>query len=98
MWWVIYDIQQNKKRTKIAEICKNYGFFRVQKSVFIGNCSKNKIEMLATEINDVVSEEDSDYVFIIPSCEKCFSAKLIIGFIDEERLKEASFRFVGEER
>jgi len=57
LYWLIYDISENKIRGKIASKCKNYGLFRVQKSSFIGNLSKNKAEMLVLEIKELSLNE-----------------------------------------
>jgi CRISPR-associated protein Cas2 len=32
--WIMYDVVENKPRTKIAKHCKEAGLYRVQKSVF----------------------------------------------------------------
>ena len=90
LYWLIYDISDNKIRGKIASKCKNYGFFRVQKSSFIGNLSKNKTEMLMIEINDLGLGQN-DCIFMIPACKSCFSEREIIGRLDEERLKDKGF-------
>ena len=55
--WIIYDISDNRKRLRVSEKCKNYGLQRVQKSSFLGNVSKNKIDMLAMELKDVIKED-----------------------------------------
>jgi crotonobetainyl-CoA:carnitine CoA-transferase CaiB-like acyl-CoA transferase len=34
--WAIYDISEDKKRSRVAKACKNIGLYRVQKSVFLG--------------------------------------------------------------
>jgi len=34
--WVLYDIENDKARTKVARICKQTGLYRVQYSVFLG--------------------------------------------------------------
>jgi len=90
LYWLIYDITENKIRSKIASKCKNYGLFRVQKSSFIGNLSKNKSEMLILEIKELELKED-DCIFMIPACKSCFSEREIIGYLDEERLKDKGF-------
>ncbi|NCO11829.1 CRISPR-associated endonuclease Cas2 [Candidatus Pacearchaeota archaeon CG_4_9_14_0_2_um_filter_39_13] len=94
LYWLIYDISENKTRNKIASKCKNYGFFRVQKSSFMADISKNRMEMLALEIRDLELGEQ-DCVFIIPSCKSCFSDKEIMGVLDEERVKSKEFVIVG---
>ena len=90
LFWLIYDISENKVRSKIASKCKNYWFFRVQKSSFIGNLSKNRAEMLILEIKDLDLKPE-DCIFMIPACKSCFSEREIIGKLDEERLKDKGF-------
>nr|QBM01235.1 CRISPR-associated endoribonuclease Cas2 [uncultured archaeon] len=90
LYWIIYDITNDRIRSKIVSICKNYGFFRVQKSSFIGELTKNRIEMLAIEIRNLELGND-DCIFIIPTCKSCFSEKDIIGYLDEERIKQKDF-------
>lgn len=38
---VIYDIEVDRTRNRIAEVCKDYGLERVQYSVFFGSLSRN---------------------------------------------------------
>jgi CRISPR-associated protein Cas2 len=95
LYWLIYDISENGIRNRIVSICKNYGFFRVQKSSFMGNLSRNKMEMLALEIKNLDLGEE-DCIFIIPSCRSCFSGKDIIGHLDEERVKQKDFVIIGK--
>ena len=45
--WVIYDISENRFRSRVAKICKNYGLFRVQKSAFLGDLNRNESDSLA---------------------------------------------------
>lgn len=97
LYWLIYDIKSNKIRNKIASKCKNYGMFRVQKSSFIGQLTKNRAEMLSWEIKDL-EHDASDCVFLIPCCKSCYSDKEIIGKLDEERVKQKDFVIVCHER
>lgn len=46
-----YDICNDKVRRRISELLINKGFIRVQRSVFIGEISENKIEKILGEIN-----------------------------------------------
>jgi len=45
--WIIYDIVQDKVRTKVAKECKKYGLERVQKSAFRGKLKINRFDELA---------------------------------------------------
>lgn len=95
IYWVIYDVTENKIRSKIANKCKNYGLRRVQKSAFLGSLSRNKIEMLSLEIKEVLNGSD-DAVFIFPSCESCFRNKIIEGKLDEESVKDRNFVILSD--
>ena len=68
--WVIYDISENRYRSRVAKICKNYGLFRVQKSAFLGDLNRNESDSLTLECEAIIDESDSVYVF--PMCEECF--------------------------
>ena len=45
--WVIYDISDDKTRSRVAKECKRYGLERVQKSVFLGKLKTNRFDELA---------------------------------------------------
>ena len=75
--WVIYDISENRFRSRVAKICKNYGLFRVQKSAFLGDLNRNEFDSLALECEATIEESDSVYVF--PMCEDCFDKIKLIG-------------------
>jgi len=62
--WVVYDIVDNKKRSKIAKQCLEIGLYRVQKSVFLGNITKNDRDVLKLYIEEIINkDEDSVYIF-----------------------------------
>jgi len=76
--WVIYDIVDDKIRSKIAKVCKQYGLYRVQKSAFLGNLNKNEIDELSIKSGDLIdTEEDSVYIF--PMCEDDFKKVKLLG-------------------
>jgi len=94
LYWVIYDIKANNVRSKIAGICKNYGMKRVQKSAFLGEITRNKIEMLSIETNKIIGRDDC--IFVIPSCNSCFNGKMISGKFDEVSLRPRDFLVFGD--
>ena len=100
--WVIYDISNNRIRTKVSEKCKDYGLERLQKSAFLGNLDLNNAEMLAIEIEDIFEKDenasDSDCIFILPMCDRCIKKKITIGKgFDESEFKEKFYVvFSGE--
>ena len=75
--WVIYDISDNRIRSFVAKLCKNYGLFRVQKSAFLGDLNRNESDSLALECEAAIDESDSVYVF--PMCDDCFEKIRLIG-------------------
>ncbi len=62
--WVLYDISEDKARTKIAKHCKQSGLYRVQYSVFLGTLNANERDSLQLEIEELMNPEtDSVYIF-----------------------------------
>ena len=65
--WFIYDISDDKVRNNIVKIAREYGLYRVQKSVFLGNVNKNKMDEIILESKKIINfKEDSVYIF--PMC------------------------------
>ncbi|MCX8175253.1 MAG: CRISPR-associated endonuclease Cas2 [Candidatus Micrarchaeota archaeon] len=96
-YWIIYDISDNKRRDRVARICKNYGFRRVQKSAFAGETTQNRLEMLELECKEVLeSGQDGDCLFVLPACSSCFNSKRItMGSIDERKIRDCGYMFAG---
>jgi CRISPR-associated protein Cas2 len=55
--WVLYDIENDKARTKVAKICKQAGLYRVQFSVFLGTLDKSRKDTLQLQIEELIDEE-----------------------------------------
>ena len=75
--WAIYDIQKNGIRNKIAKLCKQVGLYRVQKSVFLGEIEKNRLDELSLQSKALIGEKDSVYIF--PMCEPDFKKVILLG-------------------
>jgi CRISPR-associated protein Cas2 len=76
--WVIYDIADDKTRTRIARVCKNKGLYRVQKSAFLGILNKNQIDELKIICEDIIDRE-VDSVYIFPMCQEDFRKVKLLG-------------------
>ena len=63
--WVLYDIEDNKARTKIAKACKQAGLYRVQYSVFLGTLTSHGKDSLTLQVEELMDEE-KDKVYIFP--------------------------------
>ncbi len=86
--WVIYDIQKNKIRTKVAKSTLEAGLYRVQKSVFLGAINKTRLDELIMRIGDLIDEE-KDSVYVFPMCEADFKKTRLLGqAFDEEMITD----------
>lgn len=65
---LIYDIEDDRLRTRTSEICLDYGLERIQFSAFLGKLNRNRRQELALRIQREVGEE-SARVRMIPVCE-----------------------------
>lgn len=62
--WVMYDIVDDKARSKVAKACKQSGLYRVQYSVFLGKITPNEKDSLSLYIEELIDEQqDSVYIF-----------------------------------
>lgn len=76
--WVIYDISKNRTRTKIAKRCLDFGLYRVQKSVFLGDIEANRLDeilLASTELMDMTT----DSVYAFPMCRDDFDKVRMLG-------------------
>jgi CRISPR-associated protein Cas2 len=76
--WVIYDITENSVRKKVSDRCKDYGLYRVQKSVFLGDLNANQRDSLAIECEGMI-DIDIDSVYIFPMDDESFKKVKLIG-------------------
>lgn len=66
---LIYDIEEDRLRTRIANICMDYGLERIQFSAFFGKLNRNRRQELALKLTNELGDE-SGRVRIIPVCEQ----------------------------
>ena len=83
--WVLYDIVENRTRTKIAKLCKEAGLYRVQKSVFLGTIERNRLDELRLEIEEL-SNQNVDSVYIFPMCHPDFKKVILLGQAFDKKL------------
>ena len=76
LYVVSYDIQEDKKRTRVAKILLDYGT-RVQLSVFECNLDDDLFKKMTLRVSKVVSEDDSVRIYSI--CSKCKATVKIFG-------------------
>ncbi|MBD3287455.1 CRISPR-associated endonuclease Cas2 [candidate division KSB1 bacterium] len=76
--WVIYDIIDDKNRTKVSKACIAAGIYRVQKSVFLGDLNLNQIDELKLKIQKLINKK-KDSVYIFPMCKDDFAKVKLLG-------------------
>jgi CRISPR-associated protein Cas2 len=79
---VIYDISDDKKRTKLSRTLISYSLERIQYSAFKGELNSHDRFVLAKDIKKYLSKE-TDSIYIIPLCERCFSLVEILSESDK---------------
>ena len=75
--FLVYDITNDRARTKIADACQDYGLDRVQFSAFSGKLSRNRQEELMLSIGDILGESTGN-IKLIPICEPDWEKRLEI--------------------
>lgn len=66
---LIYDIEDDKLRTRAADICLNYGLERIQFSAFFGKLNRNRRQELSLRLQRELGAK-SGRIRIIPVCEQ----------------------------
>ncbi len=66
---LVYDIPDDRLRTKIADICLDYGLERIQYSAFFGELSRNRQEEIMQKIRRKMGDKEG-VVHLFPICEK----------------------------
>ena len=82
--WVLYDISDDRKRNRIAKLCKATGLERVQKSAFLGKLPVNRIDELALRCKDII-DADTDSVYLFPLCPEDFRRVKTLGLAFDPR-------------
>ncbi len=67
---VIYDISDNRKRSKLSKLLFEYGLKRIRYSGFIGDLNFHDRVVLEKEVGKFLSCE-RDSVYIVPLCGRC---------------------------
>lgn len=83
--WVIYDIEDDKVRSKTAKLCKQAGLYRVQYSVFLGTLENNQKDALELQIETLI-DPDKDSVYIFPMSKNELKATVLLGKAFDKKL------------
>ena len=83
--WVMYDIKNDKVRTKVAKFCKQAGLYRVQYSVFLGTLEANDKDSLELQIEEII-DETKDSVYIFPMSKNELQQTSLMGQAFDKKL------------
>jgi CRISPR-associated protein Cas2 len=88
---LVYDISNDRVRSRIADDCLDYGLDRIQFSAFVGTLGRNHQEELMLKIEERLGDR-SGKVQLYPICDKDWRSRIEI--IREQDAKEGD----GEHR
>lgn len=74
---LIYDIPNDRVRSKVADLCLDYGLERIQYSAFLGELKRTHQEELLMRIQKRLGKQAGD-VRLVPMCDKDWAARLEI--------------------
>jgi CRISPR-associated protein Cas2 len=74
----MYDIKEDRARTRIAKACQQSGLYRVQYSVFLGTIEPDRKDTLQLRIEELMDEEE-DSVYIFPMSKDELKATELLG-------------------
>jgi len=83
--WLIYDISDDKARSRVAKACQDKGLYRVQKSAFLGKLNNNRLDELSLICEELI-DEVKDSVYIFPMCDDDFRKVKLLGQAFDKKL------------
>ena len=79
---LIYDVPDDRLRTKIADLCLDYGLDRIQYSAFLGELRRTHQEELMMKIKKQVGNKAAN-VQLVSICEKDWANRLEVVVRDQ---------------
>lgn len=67
---VLYDIEENRIRSRVSELCLDFGLERIQYSAFSGRLTRSRREELALRLLRVVQHENVR-IRMVPLTDEC---------------------------
>jgi CRISPR-associated protein Cas2 len=74
---VVYDISDDRRRTKVADVCLDYGLDRIQYSAFLGRLSPNHQEELMLRMQKVLGRKKGN-IQLFPLCARDWQGRKVI--------------------
>lgn len=67
--FVVYDVQDDRIRLRVANVCKDYGLDHIQYSAFCGSLDSSRRADLFARLSDTLGSEIGK-ILVVPVCEK----------------------------
>lgn len=83
--WVLYDIESDRARTRVARCCKQAGLYRVQYSAFLGRLDAHERDVLRLRIEDEI-DPDRDRVYLFPMSQDQLRDTTLLGQAFDKKL------------
>jgi len=74
---LVYDIPDDRARTKIADFCLDYGLDRIQYSAFFGELNRTQRRELMKKIGKRLGKRPGN-IQLIPICQQDWAQRLVI--------------------
>lgn len=84
---VVYDISHDRTRTKVSDICLDYGLDRIQYSAFLGTLVRTLQEELMLKLKRQLGRRAGD-IQLYPICEKDWLQRHIVSQKDSAQGQE----------
>ena len=80
---LVYDISHDRTRTRVANLCLDYGLDRIQYSAFMGVLSRNHQEELMLSIRRVLRRRGGN-VQLYPLCQKDWAERHVLDIASKD--------------
>lgn len=78
MLLLIYDIPDDRIRSRVADACLDYGLTRIQYSAFCGTLSRTHREELVLRLKRIVGRR-AGVIQVFPLCQSCWATRQLVG-------------------
>lgn len=75
---LVYDIPDDGKRTKIADVCLDYGLDRIQYSAFVGKLLPTHQEEMMLKIKNILGKRSGNIQLVAIHTEDWANRKIIV--------------------
>lgn len=91
---VVYDVSNDRARSRLAELLQRKGLTRIQRSAFVGELTKAELKDLLRRAREII-DLATDVLHVIPVCRYDWSRRIVMGNpLNERRKKIEGILFV----